>query len=66
MSEAAQTLEGWFALHDFRSIDWIMWKNATPEQRKEAEDELLAFLDKCTDAERQKQGSTAFYSIVGQ
>jgi peroxiredoxin len=66
MSEAAQTLEGWFALHDFRSIDWIMWNNATPEQRKEAEDELLAFLDKCADAERQKQGSTAFYSIVGQ
>ena len=26
MSEAAQTLDGWYCLHDFRSIDWSSWK----------------------------------------
>ena len=24
MSEAAKTLEGWYCLHDFRTIDWTL------------------------------------------
>ena len=31
MSEAVQTLEGWYALHDFRLIDWNAWHAATPQ-----------------------------------
>ena len=26
MSEPAQTLEGWYTLHDFRTMDWAAWK----------------------------------------
>ncbi len=66
MSEAAQTLEGWYALHDFRTIDWNSWKNLTEDQRTAAADELFGFLEQWADVERQKQGSTAVYSIVGQ
>jgi len=31
MVEAPQTEEGWFALHDFRSIDWDAWRDAPSE-----------------------------------
>ncbi|WP_028560868.1 hydrogen peroxide-dependent heme synthase [Paenibacillus pinihumi] len=66
MSEAAQTLEGWFALHDFRSINWSAWKLASEDARRQAEDELKSFLGAWSAVEESKQGSTAVYSIVGQ
>lgn len=66
MSEAAQTLEGWYALHDFRSIDWNAWRSLPTEERNNLEDELLSFLAKWSQTEQQKQGSTVVYSIVGQ
>jgi peroxiredoxin len=63
MSEAAQTLEGWYALHDFRSIDWTAWRLADAGERSRALDELQSFLQQWAGVE---QGSTAVYSIVGQ
>ena len=44
MSEAAQTLEGWYALHDFRPIDWTAWRLADANERNTALDELQSFL----------------------
>lgn len=66
MSEAAQTLEGWYALHDFRAIDWTAWRLAEEGERAAALDELQSFLAEWQSVEDNKQGSTAFYSIVGQ
>ncbi|ARF67539.1 heme-dependent peroxidase [Paenibacillus larvae subsp. pulvifaciens] len=66
MNEAVQTLEGWYALHDFRLIDWNAWKEAPGELRKQAELELHTFLHEWQRIEDEKQGSTAVYSIVGQ
>ncbi|MEK3884189.1 hydrogen peroxide-dependent heme synthase [Paenibacillus sp. PL2-23] len=66
MSEAAQTLEGWYSLHDFRSIDWTAWRLADESERQRALDELTAFLKQWHDVEERKEGSTAVYSIVGQ
>lgn len=66
MSEAVHTLEGWYSLHDFRAIDWNVWKSLTQQERNRAEDELLSLLKKYQSTEDQKLGSTAFYSIVGQ
>lgn len=65
MSEALSTLEGWYALHDFRSIDWTLWNSVTTEERLQAEEELYAFLNEWRDVEAQKKGSLAAYSIVG-
>ena len=64
MSEAVQTLEGWYALHDFRAIDWNAWKRASAEERAKAEDELYTLLAQWNEIEQQKQGSTAFYTVV--
>ncbi|SDN42230.1 chlorite dismutase [Fictibacillus solisalsi] len=66
MSEAAQTLEGWYCLHDFRSIDWVAWKAISGNEREAAIKEFTAFLEKWEGAEARKEGSHALYSIVGQ
>lgn len=66
MNEAAQTLDGWYALHDFRHIDWTLWKALSPDERKRAEDSMHSYLTSCSAADEQKTGSFAFYSIVGQ
>ncbi|MCY0876799.1 MAG: heme-dependent peroxidase [Firmicutes bacterium] len=36
MSEPTQTIEGWYALHDFRSMDWRAWHAADLGVRQEA------------------------------
>ncbi|WP_217597601.1 hydrogen peroxide-dependent heme synthase [Cohnella sp. GbtcB17] len=66
MSEAAQTLDGWYALHDFRTIDWTAWKAASPEERETARQELLGLIADWRDTEARKEGSLAVYAIVGQ
>ncbi len=66
MSEAAQTLDGWYCLHDFRSIEWSSWKMLSEEERKAAIEEFQAILDQYASVEAEEKGSHAFYSIVGQ
>ena len=66
MSEVAITLEGWFALHDFRSLDWSAWRNASQEERRAAQDELMNWLKKSEAIHDHRTGSLALYTIVGQ
>lgn len=66
MNEAAMTLEGWYALHDFRTINWPAWKAADEEVRAFALDELNAFREEWDAVEAAQKGSTAVYTIVGQ
>lgn len=66
MSDVVQTLEGWYSLHDFRAIDWASWKAISADERRAAIDELLTLLESYSTTEEQKQGSTAFYSVMGQ
>ncbi|RBW67401.1 hydrogen peroxide-dependent heme synthase [Bacillus taeanensis] len=66
MSEAAQTLDGWYCLHDFRKMNWSAWKQLSSEDRATAINEFLGFLEKWGTVEQNKQGSHALYSIVGQ
>jgi len=66
MNEAAITLDGWYALHDFRSFDWASWKLVSAEERQAAVEEFLAYLEKLNEADIAKTGSHAFYAIVGQ
>ncbi|MED4729487.1 putative heme peroxidase [compost metagenome] len=65
MSEAVSTLEGWFALHDFRSVDWTAWTSAPEAERQEALEELHAFMRKWSDVEAGKQGSSTIFTVVG-
>ncbi|WP_160034817.1 hydrogen peroxide-dependent heme synthase [Paenibacillus sp. An7] len=66
MNEAASTLEGWYALHDFRSINWSAWRSADEEARAVALDDLQEFLQEWTSVEEAGNGSSAVYTIIGQ
>lgn len=66
MNEAAQTLEGWYALHDFRTINWAGWKSLSGEEREQALKEIQLQFDQWQQTINDKTGSTVMYSIVGQ
>lgn len=66
MNEAVQTLEGWYCLHDFRTINWSSWKYVSPDERAQAMDELAGFLSEWQQTEGRKEGSSVLYSVVGQ
>ncbi|WP_434749548.1 hydrogen peroxide-dependent heme synthase [Paenibacillus amylolyticus] len=66
MNEATSTLEGWYALHDFRSMNWTAWKAADDEERAVALDELQEFWNEWKNVEETSQGSTVVYTVVGQ
>lgn len=64
--DAVETMDGWYCLHDFRSIDWSLWKETSPEVRAKAVEDLIQILDEFDAIENKKEGSHAFYQIVGQ
>ncbi|WP_421382193.1 hydrogen peroxide-dependent heme synthase [Bacillus salacetis] len=66
MSEPAQTLDGWYSLHDFRSMDWTSWKMLSSDERQTAINEFQGFLEKLNKTQTEEQGSHALYTIVGQ
>jgi chlorite dismutase len=66
MSEPAQTLDGWYSLHDLRSIDWPSWKALSSDERESAIYEFLQFLEKLNKTQENKKGSHSLYTIVGQ
>lgn len=66
MNEAAVTLDGWYVLHDLRSIDWASWKLISSEERQAIIEEFQQFLNGLQEADDAKTGSHAFYTIVGQ
>lgn len=66
MNEAAITLDGWYVLHDLRTMDWASWKMLSKEERQAATDEFMVFLDKLQQADDNKTGAHAFYTVVGQ
>lgn len=65
MAEAPQTLEGWYALHEFRAIDWGAWHGFSRDEQERLCGAATSFL---TDAESVKdaaEGSTAIYAVMG-
>ncbi|MCH1626169.1 hydrogen peroxide-dependent heme synthase [Fredinandcohnia quinoae] len=66
MAEAAQTLDGWYCLHDFRAMDWTSWKAISSEERQAAIHEFLGLVEKWNTTQNDNQGSHALYTIVGQ
>jgi peroxiredoxin len=66
MNQAMKTVEGWYCLHDFRTIDWTKWKTASTTERELALHEFRQLLSKWELVEEKKQGSHAVYTVVGQ
>ncbi|HYF93500.1 MAG TPA: hydrogen peroxide-dependent heme synthase [Symbiobacteriaceae bacterium] len=62
MAEVPGTLEGWYALHDFRRLDWPRWNRLSGSEQGAIVADAAAFL---SQAENPEEGSSALYSIIG-
>ncbi|WP_224448545.1 heme-binding protein [Haloprofundus salilacus] len=65
MPRAPQTEEGWYALHDFRSIDWDAWRDAPQRERERAVEEAVDHLRSHEAVEDADAGASAVFSVVG-
>ncbi|QHS17773.1 heme-binding protein [haloarchaeon 3A1-DGR] len=65
MVEAPQTDEGWFALHDVRSIDWDAWRAAPEHERERAIEEGRTFLARRESVADAEAGDSAVFSVLG-
>lgn len=66
MVEAVETMDGWYTLHDLRTIDWKRWKEASAEERKSALNEFTELVSVWDKIEEEEKGSHGVYQIVGQ
>jgi chlorite dismutase len=66
MVEPVETMDGWYSLHDLRTIDWNSWKMASEEERKNALHSFEQLLTKWEAVEEEKNGSHVLYKVVGQ
>jgi len=65
MVEAPQTAEGWFVLHDFRTVDWDAWRDAPERRREAALAEGVDYLERYERVEDADDGDSAVFSILG-
>src|SRR5690625_5714454 len=66
MVEAVETMDGWYSLHDLRTMDWTSWKLTTSEARQEAITEFENLLDEWDAVEEREEGSHVMYNVIGQ
>lgn len=66
MVEPVETMDGWYSLHDLRTIHWEKWKNASEENRQQAIKEFQSLLSSWEHVEEDKEGSHCMYHMVGQ
>lgn len=63
--EMPATNEGWYALHDFRTIDWDAWRDAPERERERALGDGVSFLRERVDVTDAEEGSSAVFTILG-
>ena len=59
------TEEGWYALHDFRTVDWDAWRDAPARERERAIEEGRRFFESATAVEDADEGASVLYAIPG-
>jgi peroxiredoxin len=65
MAEVPGTLEGWYALHDFRRIDWTRWNALDDAEQESILKEAGAFIKAAETASDAPEGSSALYRVLG-
>jgi len=64
LPEAVETIEGWYALHDFRQIHWDTIRQWSPGERQEAIREMAQLLHQY-EAISPEDGSFGLYQVIG-
>ncbi|WP_255170576.1 heme-binding protein [Natrononativus amylolyticus] len=60
-----QTEEGWYVLHDFRTVDWDAWRDAPDRRRSRAIEEGIEYLGSCERLEDADEGGSATFAVLG-
>ncbi|QSG01635.1 heme-binding protein [Natranaeroarchaeum sulfidigenes] len=63
--EPPQTDEGWYVLHDLRTIDWDAWTEAAPAERERALDAGVEYLEAAEAVEDADEGASAVFTVLG-
>ncbi len=63
--EPPQTDEGWYVLHDLRTIDWDAWTEAAPAERERALDAGVEYLEAAEAVEDADAGASAVFTVLG-
>ena len=65
MTSAPPTDEGWFVLHDFRTVDWDAWRDAPDSERERAIDEGTQYLERHEAVDDADEGDSGVFSVLG-
>ncbi|QGX95402.1 heme-binding protein [Haloplanus rallus] len=65
MREPPQTDEGWYALHDFRRIDWAAWRDAPQREQDRAIEEGIDYFERHEAVADADDGVSAVFSTLG-
>ena len=60
------TVEGWFALHDFRTFDWQAWNSLAREEKQHVQAEIETLTNQWQTIDERREGSFGAYNITGQ
>jgi len=63
--EPPRTEEGWYALHDLRTVDWDAWRDAPERVRERALSEVVEFLESAEAVADAEAGDSALFAITG-
>ena len=66
MSEAAETLDGWYSLHLFYAVDWATFRLVPEDEREAMINEFKVFIENKATAREKQAGDYALYNITGQ
>ncbi|MBE3589781.1 MAG: heme-dependent peroxidase [Firmicutes bacterium] len=62
---APETLDGWFALHDIRTVDWRAWQALDPSERAALAGEAASLLAGWQAVNGTGRGSSGLFRIIG-
>lgn len=63
--EAPPTEEGWYALHDFRSIRWDEWTAASEREQSSSITDGRAYLADASEVVDAEAGASVLYAVLG-
>ena len=65
MPEAIETLEGWYALHDLRRVDWESWHSWPASRQESLVGDLKIWMANWQQKNHERQAGFGAYQIVG-
>lgn len=60
MPTSPTTAEGWYCLHDVRSVDWTTWKSLDTSEQKTVLQDVTAWLDETLDVD---EGASGLFGV---